>query len=102
MSFRTSEQLNRQKRLMARSAAVMFGAATIIDLVESAIPGGKTFSLAPGFGAFNYCAYGYPAHQGTRSSPFRAGCRAKEKRCLSTTLPTAASRGSTSQRVPWH
>jgi diguanylate cyclase (GGDEF)-like protein len=54
--FQGREQLEHQKRLMARSAAVMFGAATIIDLVESAIPGGETFSLAPGFGALIFVA----------------------------------------------
>ncbi|MGA8746547.1 MAG: diguanylate cyclase [Solirubrobacterales bacterium] len=51
MSYEDSEQLDRQKRLIARGAALMFGAGTIIDLLESAIRGGETFSLAPGFGA---------------------------------------------------
>jgi diguanylate cyclase (GGDEF)-like protein len=36
---------------MAYSAAVMYGGATLIDAIESAIPGGQTFSLLPGFGA---------------------------------------------------
>jgi diguanylate cyclase (GGDEF)-like protein len=39
------------RRLMAYSAAVMYGGATLIDAVEAAIPGGQTFSLAPGIGA---------------------------------------------------
>ncbi len=39
------------KRLMAYSAAVMFAGAVLIDLVETLVPGGQTFSLAPGFGA---------------------------------------------------
>lgn len=56
MSFEGIEQLDQQKRLMARSAAVMFGTAVIIDLVESAIPGGESFSLAPGFGALVFAA----------------------------------------------
>ena len=33
---------------MAYSAAVMYGGAVLIDAVESAIPGGQTFSLLPG------------------------------------------------------
>jgi diguanylate cyclase (GGDEF)-like protein len=37
---------------MAYSAAVMYGGATLIDAVESGIPGGQTFSIAPGVGAF--------------------------------------------------
>ena len=40
------------KRLMAYSAAVMYAGATLIDAVESAVPGGQTFSLVPGVGAF--------------------------------------------------
>ena len=36
------------RRLMAYSAAVMYGGATLIDAVEAAIPGGQTFSLLPG------------------------------------------------------
>jgi diguanylate cyclase (GGDEF)-like protein len=40
------------RRLMAYSAAVMYGGATLIDAVEAAIPGGQTFSLVPGVGAF--------------------------------------------------
>jgi diguanylate cyclase (GGDEF)-like protein len=39
------------RRLMAYSAAVMYGGATLIDAVEAAIPGGQTFSLLPGIGA---------------------------------------------------
>jgi diguanylate cyclase (GGDEF)-like protein len=39
------------RRLMAYSAAVMYGGATLIDVVEGAIPGGQTFSLLPGVGA---------------------------------------------------
>jgi len=40
------------RRLMAYSAAVMYGGATAIDAIESVIPGGQTFSLVPGIGAF--------------------------------------------------
>lgn len=36
---------------MAYSAAVMYGGAMLIDAVESAVPGGQTFSLVPGVGA---------------------------------------------------
>jgi diguanylate cyclase (GGDEF)-like protein len=36
---------------MAYSAAVMYGGAMLIDAVESAVPGGQTFSLVPGIGA---------------------------------------------------
>src|ERR1700753_687964 len=39
------------KRIMAYSAAVMYGGAMSIDLVESAVPGGQSFSLVPGVGA---------------------------------------------------
>jgi diguanylate cyclase (GGDEF)-like protein len=39
------------RRLMAYSAAVMYGGATSIDAVESAVPGGQSFSLVPGVGA---------------------------------------------------
>jgi diguanylate cyclase (GGDEF)-like protein len=39
------------RRLMAYSAAVMYGGATLIDAVESAVPGGQSFSLVPGIGA---------------------------------------------------
>ena len=40
------------KRLMAYSAAVMYAGAMLIDAVEGAVPGGQTFSLVPGIGAF--------------------------------------------------
>ena len=36
---------------MAYSAAAMFGGATFLSLIESAIPGGPDFSIAPGIGA---------------------------------------------------
>lgn len=36
---------------MVLSAAVMFGAGTLIDLVESLVPGGQDFSLLPGLGS---------------------------------------------------
>jgi diguanylate cyclase (GGDEF)-like protein len=39
------------RRLMAYSAAVMYGGAALIDAAEAAIPGGLTFSLVPGVGA---------------------------------------------------
>jgi diguanylate cyclase (GGDEF)-like protein len=47
--LRRSGEPNR--RLMAFSAAVMYGGAMLIDAVESAVPGGQTFSLVPGIGA---------------------------------------------------
>jgi diguanylate cyclase (GGDEF)-like protein len=39
------------RRVMAYSAAVMYGGAMSIDAVESIVPGGQTFSLVPGVGA---------------------------------------------------
>jgi hypothetical protein len=36
---------------MVLSAAVMFGGGTLIDLVESLVPGGEAFSLLPGIGS---------------------------------------------------
>jgi diguanylate cyclase (GGDEF)-like protein len=36
---------------MAYSAAVMYGGAMLIDAIESAVPGGQSFSLVPGIGA---------------------------------------------------
>jgi diguanylate cyclase (GGDEF)-like protein len=41
---------------MVVSAALMFGGATLIDLVESLVPGGQTFSLAPGLGALMFAS----------------------------------------------
>lgn len=40
-----------EQRTMVLSAAVMFGAGTLIDLVESLVPGGQAFSLLPGIGS---------------------------------------------------
>jgi diguanylate cyclase (GGDEF)-like protein len=56
VSYEDTEQMDHQKRLMARGAALMFGAGTIIDLLEGTIRGGETFSLAPGFGALAFVA----------------------------------------------
>lgn len=39
------------RRLMAYSAAAMYGGAAFVALIEGAIPGGQPFSLAPGFAA---------------------------------------------------
>jgi diguanylate cyclase (GGDEF)-like protein len=39
------------KRLMAYSAAVMYGGAVLIDFIETLVPGGQSFSLVPGVGA---------------------------------------------------
>jgi diguanylate cyclase (GGDEF)-like protein len=39
------------RHLMAYTAAGMFAGATVIDSAETAIPGGQTFSIAPGIGA---------------------------------------------------
>jgi diguanylate cyclase (GGDEF)-like protein len=36
---------------MAYSAAVMYGAGVLIDVVETLVPGGQSFSLLPGFGS---------------------------------------------------
>jgi diguanylate cyclase (GGDEF)-like protein len=41
----------RDKRLMAYSAAAMAGGATALGLVESLLPGGQTFGLEPSVGA---------------------------------------------------
>jgi diguanylate cyclase (GGDEF)-like protein len=40
-----------QQRTMVLGAAVMFGGGTLIDLVESLVPGGQAFSLLPGIGS---------------------------------------------------
>jgi diguanylate cyclase (GGDEF)-like protein len=39
------------KRLMAYTAAAMYGGAAFVGLLEGAIPGGSRFSLMPAFGA---------------------------------------------------
>jgi len=39
---------------MVLTASLMFGGATLVELVESLVPGGQTFSLAPGFGALAF------------------------------------------------
>jgi diguanylate cyclase (GGDEF)-like protein len=51
MDTRRALRWESNRRLMAYSAAVMYGGATLIDAVEAAIPGGQTFSLVPGIGA---------------------------------------------------
>jgi diguanylate cyclase (GGDEF)-like protein len=40
-----------RRRMMVLSAAVMFGGGTLVQLVESLIPGGQSFSLLPGASA---------------------------------------------------
>lgn len=44
------------RRTMVLSAAVMFAGGTLVDLVESLIPGGQTFSVLPGIAALVFVA----------------------------------------------
>jgi diguanylate cyclase (GGDEF)-like protein len=41
---------------MVLSSAMLFGGGTLIDLIESLIPGGQSFSLLPGVGSLIFCA----------------------------------------------
>ncbi|MHB1834742.1 MAG: GGDEF domain-containing protein [Solirubrobacteraceae bacterium] len=45
-----------EKRAMVVSAAVLFGGATLIQVIESLVPGGQTFSLVPGASALAFVA----------------------------------------------
>jgi diguanylate cyclase (GGDEF)-like protein len=45
------ESQGSDKRLMAYTAAAMYGGATFLSLVESLIPGGQSFSIVPGLAA---------------------------------------------------
>jgi diguanylate cyclase (GGDEF)-like protein len=44
------------RRLMAYSAAAMFGGATFVALLESLLPGGPEFSVLPGLAALGFTA----------------------------------------------
>ncbi|MFN8218230.1 MAG: GGDEF domain-containing protein [Solirubrobacterales bacterium] len=56
MDSSTDQQLRHRRETMALSAALMFAAAAAVDVIESAVPGGQTFSLAPGLAAFGFAA----------------------------------------------
>jgi diguanylate cyclase (GGDEF)-like protein len=45
-----------QQRTMVLSGAMLFGGGTIIDLIESLVPGGQAFSLLPGVGSLVFVA----------------------------------------------
>jgi diguanylate cyclase (GGDEF)-like protein len=50
MNVEFDEHMN-QHRTMVLSGAMLFGGGTFIDLIESLVPGGQTFSLIPGIGS---------------------------------------------------
>jgi diguanylate cyclase (GGDEF)-like protein len=47
----TTDHTSNQHRVMVLSGAMLFAGGTLIDLIESLIPGGQSFSLLPGVGS---------------------------------------------------
>jgi hypothetical protein len=52
MRLQADARPNANRKLMADSAALMFGGAAALSLLEAAIPGGPRIALVPSIGAF--------------------------------------------------